>query len=50
MLRSIVAFAFLVQSLSALSAAAEETLRVVAISPLSGPFALVGEETIKQIK
>ena len=31
-------------------ARAEETLRVAAISPLSGPFALVGEWTITQLK
>ena len=51
MLRSLVAFVLFLLSLSALStSAAEEALRVGAISPLSGPFALVGEETIKQIK
>src|ERR1700704_6115424 len=50
MVRFIVAFAFFLQSLFALSAAAEETLRVAAISPLSGAFAHVGEETIKQLK
>jgi branched-chain amino acid transport system substrate-binding protein len=50
MWRYLVAFAFLLRSLSPLSAVAEETLRVAAISPLSGPFALVGEETVKQIK
>ena len=50
MLRRIVAFSFLLQSLAMLPAGAEETLRIAAISPLSGPFALVGEETIKQIK
>jgi branched-chain amino acid transport system substrate-binding protein len=50
MLCRIVAIAFLLQSLCALSVAAEETLRVAAISPLSGTFAHVGEETIKQLK
>ena len=50
MLRPIVGFALLLQSLSALSAGAEETLRVAAISPLSGPFALQGEWTINQLK
>jgi branched-chain amino acid transport system substrate-binding protein len=45
------AFWLLLQSLIAMSsAAAEGTLRVAAISPLSGPFAHIGEETIKQIK
>jgi branched-chain amino acid transport system substrate-binding protein len=50
MLRRILAGAFLLQSRVALSAAAEETLRVAAISPLSGTFAHVGEETIKQLR
>jgi branched-chain amino acid transport system substrate-binding protein len=43
MLRSIVAFAFLLQSLSALSAAAADTIKIAHIDPMSGPFALVGE-------
>ena len=50
MLRSIVAFALLVPSLVILPVSAEDTLRVAAISPLSGPFALVGEWTINQLK
>ncbi len=33
-----------------LTQGAEQPLRVAAISPLSGTFALIGEETIKQIK
>jgi branched-chain amino acid transport system substrate-binding protein len=50
MLRSFVALAFVLQSLSPWSAAAEETLRIAAISPLSGTFAHIGDETIKQLK
>jgi branched-chain amino acid transport system substrate-binding protein len=51
MLRFILAFAVLLQPFFVLSAAAaEETLRVAAISPLSGPFAHTGEETIKQLR
>ena len=37
-------------ALAAPQAVAEETLRVAAISPLSGPFALAGEWTITQLK
>jgi hypothetical protein len=36
MLRSIVAFAFLLQSLSAMSAA--DTIKIAHIDPMSGPF------------
>jgi branched-chain amino acid transport system substrate-binding protein len=41
MLRFIVAFAFLLQSLSALSAA--DTVKIAHIDPTSGPFANVGQ-------
>lgn len=47
--RPAVVFAILL-SLAPTSAVAEETLRVAAISPLSGSFGLIGEETIKQLK
>ena len=50
MLRSILASVLLLQSVFLSSAVAEETLRVAAISPLSGPFAHIGEETIKQLR
>jgi branched-chain amino acid transport system substrate-binding protein len=47
MLRYIGAIVFLLQSLSALPAA--DTIKVAFISSLSGPFALQGEETMKNI-
>lgn len=43
MLRSILAFAFLLQSLSVLSAGAAETIRIAVLVGLSGPTAIYGE-------
>jgi branched-chain amino acid transport system substrate-binding protein len=43
MLRFIVGLAIFLQSLSALSASAAETIKIAHMDPLSGPFALVGE-------
>jgi hypothetical protein len=43
MSRALVAFAFLLQSLSALSAA--DTIKVAHMDPISGPFALQGDAT-----
>lgn len=40
-IRFLVAFAFLLQSLCALSAA--DTIKIAQIDPMSGPFGLVGE-------
>lgn len=48
--RWVVAFTLLLQSLATLPALAGETLWVAAVSPLSGPFGLIGEETIKQLR
>ena len=43
MLRFIVGLAIILQSLSALSVNAAETIKIAHMDPLSGPFALVGE-------
>ncbi len=50
MLRPIVVFAFLLHLLPVLPAAAADTLKIAAIEPLSGAFALQGEEIIKQLR
>jgi branched-chain amino acid transport system substrate-binding protein len=41
--RCIIAFAFLLQLLAILPAAAADTIKIAHMDPLSGPFALVGE-------
>jgi branched-chain amino acid transport system substrate-binding protein len=50
MLRQLIFVWCIALALAAPYAGAEETLRVAAISPLSGPFALAGEWTITQLK
>lgn len=47
MLRSIIAFAFLLQSLAILPAVAAETIKIGFIDPLSGAFANVGEMEVR---
>lgn len=50
MLRHILLACCIAWTLAAAGAGAQETLRVAAISPLSGTFAHIGDETIKQVR